>query len=60
MTARRDFYVVSRAPTPGHTLKVLAGPLLTLTHARSACTRLRRRGVTTPAIVRYWPERLER
>ena len=60
MTARRDYFVLSRTPTTGRTLKVLAGPLLTLTHARSACARLRHGGVTDPVIVRYWSERRER
>jgi hypothetical protein len=57
MTAKRDFYVLSRAPAQGVTVKVLAGPLLTLTHARGACARVKRRGVVAPAVIRYWPDR---
>ena len=57
MRSKRDFYVLSRAPAEGITVKVMAGPLLTLTHARGACVRLKRRGLGTPAVVRYWPDR---
>ena len=57
MTARRDYWVLSRPPVHGVTVKVLAGPLLTLTHARGACARIKDRGVSAPAIVRYWPDR---
>jgi hypothetical protein len=57
MRFKRDFYVLSRAPAEGVTVKVMAGPLLTLTHARGTCARLRRRGLAAPAVIRYWPER---
>lgn len=57
MTAKRDFYVLSRAPTEGATVKVLTGPLLTLTHARGACARLKKHGIVAPAVVRYWADR---
>jgi hypothetical protein len=57
MTAKRDFYVLSRAPTEGATVKVLTGPLLTLTHARGACARLKKQGIVAPAVVRYWADR---
>ncbi|HEY6922033.1 MAG TPA: hypothetical protein VI653_01095 [Steroidobacteraceae bacterium] len=57
MRSRRDFYVLFRAPADGVTVKVMAGPLLTLTHARGAYARLKRRGLMAPAVVRYWPDR---
>lgn len=57
MTAKRDFFVLSRAPAEGVTVKVLTGPLLTLTHARGACARLKRQGIVAPVVVRYWPDR---
>ena len=60
MTTPRDYYVLSKAPVVGSTVKVLAGPLLTLTHARGACARVKRGGIATPVIVRYWTERRHR
>jgi hypothetical protein len=31
--------------------------LLTLTHARGACARLKKQGIVAPAVVRYWADR---
>ena len=60
MTTHRDYYVLSTVPVVGSTVKVLAGPLLTLTHARGACARVKRGGIATPVIILYWTDRRHR